>query len=516
MTFSELVTTSAAVATVRGRKEKTVRLAALLSSIDPSEIGAAVAFLSGSTRQHRLGVGGAAIRQAHDVPPAPDATLSVSDVDGAFAEIAAMSGAGSTGNRLSRLRRLFAAGTAAEQEFLVRLLFGELRQGAQEGVLIDAVAGSAHVAVSKVRRATMMAGDLSVVAQAVRTGGEDALSQFAVKIFTPVQPMLADSSESVAEAVAALDDASLEFKLDGARVQVHKAGDLVKVYSRALREVTPAVPEVVEVARALPAESIILDGEVLALRPNGTPLPFQDTMRRFGRRLDVDALRADLPLTPFFFDVLSIDGRDALDEPQAERFKTLQSAVPASAVIPYASHVTAAAAQTFLDDALARGHEGVMAKLPSAPYAAGSRGSAWLKVKAVRTLDLVVLAVEWGSGRRRGWLSNLHLGARDPVSGGFVMLGKTFKGLTDELLTWQTRELLAREVARDEYVVHVKPELVVEIAFNDIQASPHYPGGMALRFARVRRYRTDKTAAEADTIDAVSAIYRATTGRDPR
>lgn len=515
MTFAELVATSASVAAVRGRKEKTARLAGFLSALDPAELAPAVAFLSGSTRQGRLGVGSATIRAAHDVPPAPTPTLSLTDVDHVFASIASTSGAGSTRDRQSRLRALFAAGTAAEQEFLVRLLFGELRQGAQEGVLLEAVAASAHVPVSKVRRATMMSGDLSAVAHAARTGGEAALSQFAVRIFTPVQPMLADSSESVVEAVAALDDASLEFKLDGARIQVHKQGDLVKVYSRALREVTPAVPEVVELVRALPAESLILDGEVLALRPNGTPLPFQDTMRRFGRRLEVEKLRAELPLTPFFFDVLSIDGRDELDAPQCERFRTLQSVLPGSAVVPHASHVTASAAQAFLDDALARGHEGVMAKMPTAPYAAGSRGSAWLKVKAVRTLDLVVLAVEWGSGRRRGWLSNLHLGARDPVHNGFVMLGKTFKGLTDELLTWQTRELLAREVARDEYVVHVKPELVVEIAFNDIQASPHYPGGMALRFARVRRYRTDKTAAEADTIDTVRAIYKATTGRDP-
>jgi DNA ligase-1 len=314
--------------------------------------------------------------------------------------------------------------------------------------------------------------------------------------------------------VTALGETALEYKLDGARIQVHKAGDLVRVFSRGLREVTAAIPEVVEAAVALPAGDVILDGEVIVLRPDGTPVPFQDTMRRFGRRLDVDALRQQLPLTPFFFDLLAVDGRDVLDEPQAARFATLQEVVPAPLVIPHATGVTPATARAFLDGALARGHEGVMAKSRMAPYAAGNRGSSWLKVKAVRTLDLVVLAVEWGSGRRKGWLSNLHLGARDPASGGFVMLGKTFKGMTDALLEWQTRELLAREVARDDYVVYVRPELVVEIAFNDLQASPHYPGGLALRFARVKRYRTDKTADQADTIETVRGIYKQMTGRE--
>jgi DNA ligase-1 len=320
--------------------------------------------------------------------------------------------------------------------------------------------------------------------------------------------MLADTAEDVQAAVASLDDAAVEYKLDGARIQVHKDGDEVKVYSRALREVTPSVPEVVEQVRALPARSLILDGEVLALRPDGSPWPFQDTMRRFGRRLDVEAMRRELPLQSFFFDVLALDDRELVDERQADRFHALESALPSSIVIPHATSPTPAAAQAFLDSALSRGHEGVMVKLRSSPYAAGSRGSAWLKVKAVRTLDLVVLAAEWGSGRRQGWLSNLHLGARDPEHGGFVMLGKTFKGLTDELLTWQTEQFLARELTRDAYTVYVRPELVVEIAFNDIQVSPHYPGGLALRFARVKRYRPDKTADEADTIEAVRAIHR--------
>jgi DNA ligase-1 len=354
----------------------------------------------------------------------------------------------------------------------------------------------------------MLAGDLAPVAQAALAGGARALDAFGLQVLRPVQPMLAGAAPNVEEALAALGDLSLEYKLDGARIQVHKAGDEIVVFSRALRPVTPAVPEVVDAVRAMPAASLILDGEVIALKPDGTPRAFQDTMRRFGRRLEVEALRAELPLTPAFFDVLHADGEDLLDRPQHERFGALSSLVPSTLLVPHRLSPSPEQASRFLEQALAHGHEGVMAKSRDSAYAAGSRGSAWLKVKAVRTLDLVVLAVEWGSGRRQGWLSNLHLGARDPVSGGFVMLGKTFKGLTDAMLAWQTQALLALEVARDDYVVHVRPELVVEIAFNDIQASPHYPGGLALRFARVKRHRPDKPASEADTIDTVRRIYQ--------
>jgi ATP-dependent DNA ligase I len=508
MLLADLVATSGAVQAVRGRLDKIGRLARLLEGTSGEEARVAVAFLSGSIRQGRLGIGGAALREARDVSPADQPRLTLLDVDRAFADMATIAGPGSARARQQRLRDLLGAATADEQDFLVRLLFGELRHGAQEGVLIDAVARAAKVPPARVRRAAMLAGDLALVAEAALASGEAGLDRFRVELFTPVQPMLADSADDVAAAVEALGDVALEYKLDGARVQVHKAGDLVKVYSRALNEVTAAVPEVVDAVRALPAETLILDGEVLALRPDGTPVPFQETMRRFGRRLDVDALRHELPLSPYFFDLLQVDGGHTLDAPQSERFKTLTDLLPPSIVIPHVHSVTSEQAQSFLDDSLARGHEGVMAKRRSAPYAAGSRGSDWLKVKAVRTLDLVVLAAEWGNGRRQGWLSNLHLGARDPVNGGFVMLGKTFKGMTDEILTWQTRELLAREISRDAYVVFVRPELVVEIAFNGIQASPHYPGGLALRFARLKRYRPDKTAAEADTIETVRAVYR--------
>ncbi len=508
MLLSELAGTSASVAAVSGRLEKIARLAGLLKRLTPEEVPIAIAFLSGTLRQGRIGVGSAAIRAAHDVPPAETQSLTIEDVDRVFEDLGTIAGAGSMRVRQERLRALFIAATREEQAFLIKLLFGELRQGALEGVLVEAVARAANLPAGRVRRAAMLAGDLARVARSALVDGDAGLSAFQVQVLTPVQPMLADSADSVEDAVAILGDTALEYKVDGARIQVHKAGDLVRVYSRGLREVTPAVPEVVEAAAAFPARDVILDGEVIVLRPDGTPVPFQDTMRRFGRRLDVNALRQQLPLSPFFFDLLALDGRDVLDEPQAARFTALQEVVPAPLVIPHASGVTAASARAFLDGALARGHEGVMAKSRGAPYAAGNRGSSWLKVKAVRTLDLVVLAVEWGSGRRKGWLSNLHLGARDPATGGFVMLGKTFKGMTDALLAWQTRELLAREVARDEYVVYVRPELVVEIAFNDLQASPHYPGGLALRFARVKRYRTDKTAEQADTIETVRDVYR--------
>jgi DNA ligase-1 len=352
------------------------------------------------------------------------------------------------------------------------------------------------------------------VALAAIEEGEPGLSRFMVQMFRPVQPMLADSADRVDEALERIGTAALEYKLDGARIQVHKAGDEVRVYTRNLREVTAAVPEVVEAARGLPARELILDGEVIALRADAIPHPFQVTMRRFGRKLDVGSLRVELPLTPVLFDCLYLDGEALIDRPQSDRFGILTGLAP-RLVVPHVLGPTAERAAEFLDAALREGHEGIVAKALDAPYAAGSRGRSWIKVKQARTLDLVVLAAEWGHGRRRGWLSNLHLGARDPGRGGFVMLGKTFKGMTDAVLEWQTGQLLAREIARDAYTVHVRPELVVEIAFNDLQESPRYPGGLALRFARVKRYRSDKTAADADTISDVQDIYRRMTGNTP-
>jgi DNA ligase-1 len=353
----------------------------------------------------------------------------------------------------------------------------------------------------------MMAGDLGEVAGAVLGDDrETALSKYQLELFRPVQPMLADSAPTLGDALSAGIPAAVEWKLDGARIQVHRLDHRVAVYTRNLNDVTAAVPEVVEAVSALPTRELILDGEVIALAPDEKPLSFQTTMRRFGRRLEVSKLRQELPVRPFFFDVLLHDGESLVDEPLSARLVRLDIIAPASLQVPRIVTADPEEALQFQSDALARGHEGVMVKSLSAAYAAGRRGSAWLKVKTARTLDLVVLAVEWGSGRRKGWLSNIHLGARDPATGGFVMLGKTFKGMTDEMLKWQTKELLAREVRRDGHIVYVRPELVVEVAFNDVQRSPHYPGGVALRFARVKGYRPDKSAAEADTIDAVRAF----------
>jgi DNA ligase-1 len=506
MRLAALVEASARAAATGSRLAKRDALAACLRATAPDEIAIAVAFLSGETRQGKLGIGYATLRGLRG-SAAADASLTLSEVDAAFARIAATGGKGAAAQRAALLAASFARATRAEQDFLVRLLIGELRQGALEGVMLEAIAAAANVPVADVRRAAMFAGDLGEVAHAALAQGAPGLAQFTVQVQRPVQPMLAQPAEDIAAALAQLGTAALEWKLDGARVQVHKAGDEVRVFTRNLNDVTAAVPEIVETVRALPARELILDGEAIALAAGGAPQPFQVTMRRFGRKLDVARLRTELPLAAFFFDILRRDGDALVVAPARERFDALAQALPAQLVVPRLVTADVAAAQAFYADALARGHEGVMAKSIDAPYEAGSRGTSWLKVKRARTLDLVVLAAEWGHGRRRGWLSNLHLGARDPAHGTFVMLGKTFKGLTDELLQWQTRELLAREIARDDYTVHVRPELVVEIAFNDLQASPQYPGGLALRFARVKGYRPDKRANDADTIETVRAIY---------
>lgn len=508
MRLAEVAETSRRVAEVPGRLDKIGLLADLLRRLSPDEVAIVVPWLAGDLRQGRIGVGPAAVRAAVPDAAASEGALSVREADGAFADLAALAGAGSQAERGRRLRGLLARGTRAEQAFVVRLLLGELRQGALEGVMAEAIARAADVPAGDVRRAVMLAGDAATVAAAALGEGAAGLSRFGLQLFRPVQPMLAQTAEGPDDALGRLGTAALEYKLDGARVQVHKAGDEVRVYSRRLNEVTAAVPEVVAAVRALPARDLLLDGETIALRPDGTPHAFQTTMRRFGRRLDVEALRRDLPLSVFFFDCLHRDGEDLLHRPAAERVSALNDGVPAGLVVPRLVTADAVAAGAFLEAALTAGHEGLMAKSLAAPYEAGGRGAAWLKVKPAHTLDLVVLAAEWGSGRRRGWLSNLHLGARDPATGGFVMLGKTFKGLTDALLAWQTERLLALEIARDDGTVYVRPELVVEIAFDGLQASPHYPDGLALRFARVKRYREDKTAAQADTIETVRGFFR--------
>jgi len=506
MRLADLVATSRRVAETRARSEKTGALADLLRRLGPEEIDIAVAFLSGHLRQGRIGLGGAALRSAITGSSAAEPTLTLGEVDAAFARIAAASGAGSTAARAGLLADLLGRATRDEQDFLVRLIFGELRQGALAGLMADALAAAAELPADEVRRALMLAGELPAVARAALTEGRAGLGRFHLQLFRPLQPMLAQPAADISEALERLGEAALELKLDGARVQVHKAGADVRVYSRRGNDVTHAVPELVEAVQALPAREILLDGEVIALRPDGSPHPFQLTMRRFGRKLDVPRLRGELPLTPFFFDILHLDGQDLIDRPAGERFLALGEAV-SSLAVPRIVTADPEEADAFFADALARGHEGIMAKATDAPYEAGRRGFSWLKVKPAHTLDLVVLAAEWGHGRRQGWLSNLHLGARDPENGGFVMLGKTFKGLTDETLVWQTKKFQELAIGTDGWTVHIRPELVVEIAFSDVQESPHYPGGMALRFARVKRYREDKIAEEADTIETVRKIF---------
>jgi DNA ligase-1 len=434
------------------------------------------------------------------------ATLTLQAVDESLEKIAAISGKGSASERQRLLTVLFAAATAPEQDFLARLIAGELRQGALAGIMEEGLARATEIPIAEIRRAMMLSGDPEAVARAVLHEGRAALARFRVELFRPVQPMLAQPADDLDQALERLGEAALEYKLDGARVQLHKSGGDVRVFTRRLNDVTAAVPELVATARALPARELILDGEAIALRPDGRPLPFQVTMRRFGRRMDVERLQAELPLHTYFFDILRRDGTDLFDVPAEERFRALAEAAPGRTV-PRRVTADPAAAAAFLEEALLSGHEGLMAKALAAPYEAGRRGFSWLKVKAAHTLDLVVLAAEWGHGRRAGRLSNIHLGARDPVSGGFVMLGKTFKGMTDAMLEWQTERFQELAVATDGHTVHLRPELVVEVAFNDVQESPHYPAGLALRFARVKRYRPDKAPEQADTIETVRAIH---------
>ena len=504
MQLAELVETSRRLADTSGRRDKVSLLADFLSRVPRAEVEIATAYLCGIVPQ-RLGVGWAGLRDATG-EAASEAAVELPEVSAVFDRVAAVNGKGAAAEKRRLLAALLSRLTRDEQGFLLGLVAGEVRHGALEGVMAEAVARAAQLPVEALRRAVMMAGQLPLVARAALTEGETGLARFSVQLFRPVQPMLAGSAEDESEALAELGEAALEWKLDGARVQIHKSGEDVRVYSRALNDVTAAVPEVVEMARALTAREVILEGEVITLQPDGKPHPFQTTMTRFGRRLEVERARQALPITPVLFDLLYLDGTPLLDEAYRRRFDTLAANVPRTLVIPRLITASATEAAEFLARALDRGHEGIMAKALGAAYEAGRRGRRWLKIKPARTLDLVVLAAEWGHGRRKGWLSNLHLGARNPVDGSFVMLGKTFKGLTDEMLAWQTTKLLSLEAARDAYTVYARPELVVEVAFNEVQSSSQYPGGVALRFARVKRYRPDKSATEADTIEEVRRL----------
>jgi DNA ligase-1 len=500
--LSEIAEVSRSVAGTGARLAKIETLAGALRAAGPLEVPVAVAYLSGELPQRQIGVGWAALRDGFAPADAP--TLTLSEVDSAFSAIGAVSGKGSTTARKTLVGELFGRATGDEQRFLVGLLSGELRQGALEGVMTEAVARAASVPVAAVRRAMMLRGSLGAVASAALSGGTEALAGFGLEVGRPVRPMLAASAPTIEEALAkAGGTAAVEWKLDGIRIQVHLDRGEVWLFTRTLDDITARLPEVVAVLAKLPVSSAVLDGELIALREDGRPLPFQDTA---ARTASLEVKGPPVPLSLFLFDVLHLEGADLIDSEDTERRAALARAVPAELLMPRLVTDSAGEATAFFEDALAHGHEGVVVKSLRAPYAAGRRGAGWIKVKPRHTLDLVVLAVEWGHGRRRGWLSNLHLGARDPVTGGFVMLGKTFKGLTDELLTWQTSRLLELEERRDSYTVHVRPELVVEIAFDGVQRSPRYPGGLALRFARVLRYREDKTAAEADTIDTIRAL----------
>ena len=505
MLLAELVDTSQAVAATSSRSEKIALLASFVQRLAVNETPIGVSFLSGELRQRQVGVGYASLRDAP--PPAASEALTLADVDAAFSSIGAQQGAGSQRERRALLHALFARATAREQHYLGALLGGGVRQGALDGIMIEAVARANALAAAEVRRALMLGGDLGAVAELARRKGPAGLRSVSLEPGRAVQPMLAKPAPDLSSALDALDAVSLEWKLDGARIQVHRVDHDVTVFTRTADDVTSRVPEIVELALSLPIRSAVLDGEAIALRADGRPRPFQETASRFGSRTDVERLRSSRPLTPFLFDIMHLDGADLIDRPLSERARALAGAVPAEACVPRLESPSREEAERFLHEAVARGHEGIMLKSLQATYEAGRRGGNWLKVKPTHTLDLVVLAAEWGHGRRRGYLSNLHLGARDPASGGFVMLGKTFKGLTDALLAWQTERLLELELTRDEWTVHVRPELVVEIAFDGVQGSTRYPGGVALRFARVKRYRPDKRVSEADTIDAVRAIH---------
>jgi DNA ligase-1 len=542
----ELAATSGAVAATPARGRKVALLADALRRLAPDEIEAGATYLTGELRQRQTGVGWAGLRDLP--PPAPAPSLSVGEVDRAAAAIARVAGPGSQARRRELLHQLFGAATADEQTLLRGLFSGELRQGAAGGVLVEAVAAAARVPVATVRRALLLGGDLAVVARAALTGGASALAGFSLRLGTPLAPMLAASAAGPAEALAVTGAPALvDTKLDGIRIQVHADGDQVAVFSRSLDVITPRLPAVVEAVRGLPARQVVLDGEAMALDRRGRPRPFQETASIAATRIPArslpgspqDSAGAAGPSPPapsggpagggalrvcgFFFDVLHVDGADLLDAPLSERLRALNEILPADRQVTRTTATTAEEVSAALTASVADGQEGVVVKSLGAPYDAGRRGSAWVKVKPRHTLDLVVLAAEWGHGRRRGWLSNLHLGARDPAAGDldqpeqrhFVMLGKTFKGLTDELLRWQTRRFEELAIERNEWLVRVRPEQVVEVAFDGVQASTRYPGGVTLRFARVVRYRDDKTAAEADPIDAVRAIHAQRAATDP-
>ena len=504
--LTEIVTASREVAATRSRRQKIARFAEVLRQLDASELPAGVGFLCGQLRQGRLGLGPRALQRLQSEPAADRPQVTVLELDAVFQALEDLSGKGVASEREQLLSALFTRLGAEEREFVLRLILGELRQGALESVVLDALAQAAQVSRESIRQAMLFAGNAADVAVSAFRGGEAELLAFTIQLFRPLRPMLAQSAKDAAEAFERTAPAAVEYKLDGARIQLHKEADKVALYSRYGNELSAALPELVELGRSFEAHSLVLDGEAIALRADGRPQPFQITMQRVGRKLGVEAARSDLPLRAFFFDCLYADGRVLVAEPNGARWQALCSAVPAQARVTRVEVRSADEAEAALNRALASGNEGIVVKSLTASYEAGRRGASWVKVKPAPTLDLVVLAAEWGSGRRKGWLSNLHLGARDAETGELVMLGKTFKGLTDAMLAWQTEKFQELATERSDWVVKIRPEIVVEIAFDGLQKSATYPGGLALRFARVKRYRTDKPASDADTIQFVREL----------
>jgi DNA ligase-1 len=502
----DLVQASRDLTSNRGRRAKAERLASLLRHCTADDTALAARWMTGEPAERALGLGPSLVSAASNgAQAAREPRLRLIEVAQVLLAIGQLSGLGSKTQRIAQLTQLLSAATEDEQQFLVQLLLGELRQGALLGLMIEAIALAFDQPLAAVQRAQMLAGDIGRVASVARTEGRAGIDAIQLQLFKPIQPMLAQPAVDLEQAFGTIRAPILDYKLDGVRVQVHKQGRQVRIFSRQGNEVTDAVPELIEQIAALPAADLVLDGETLTFFEDGRPRPFQTTMRRFGRRQDDIALRQQLPLRSIFFDCLHFNGETLIDANTQTRQAALTEAIGPTQIIPRLQTGSLSAAQAFLGAALKAGHEGLMLKDPEAPYCAGGRGSHWLKLKQAHSLDLVVLAAEWGSGRRQGWLSNLHLGARS--DSGFLMLGKTFKGLTDQLLRWQTEQLLAREIARTEQLVQVRPELVVEIVFNELQRSRQYPAGLALRFARVKRYRPDKTAAAADHIDQVTDLF---------
>jgi DNA ligase 1 len=513
--LNELVAASRDVAATRSRKQKTERLKSLIARLDAGEARAAIGFLCGELRQGKLGVGYRTLQALRKSPPAAEPSITVLELDGIFQELSELLGKGSTKRQGELLRDTFARLTESERDFVARLLVGELRQGALEALVLEGLGAATGISAAALRRAMLFTGDATEVAARALKGGEAALAGLTIELFRPLRPMLAQTAKGVADALTRLAPCAFEQKLDGARIQVHRAAERVAIYTRHGNDVTASLPEIVELVRGFDAQSLVLDGEAIALKPDGRPHPFQVTMSRFGRRLDVAEQRHSLPLCAFFFDCVYLNGEVLVEKTNEARWAAMSLVVPATARVVRQSVSDAEQGEAALRAALVTGHEGVVAKSLASTYEAGRRGAGWLKLKPAPTLDLVVLAAEWGSGRRKGWLSNLHLGARDPITGGFVMLGKTFKGLTDQTLAWQTEKLRELATEQNDWVVHVRPELVVEIAFDGLQRSSHYPGGMALRFARVRRYREDKPASEADTIGFVRSLFERGIGGIP-